>query len=122
MLLYAAYTENVFRIHKKKYGIGNSISLLLCNHLGYHINFKNKDVPLTYLSDGLRKLLVQKNNVLATNFKKMMDDNLVSQIKLNTYQGNCIRRGLPVHGQRRRTNGNTAKKLLSRLSGRSIRI
>ncbi len=121
MLLRAARTENVFRVHKKKYGVGNSIALLLCNHLGYHFNFKNKDVPLTYLADGLRKLLVQKNNVLATNLKKTMDDNLVTQIKLNTYQGNCIRRGLPVHGQRRRTNGNTAKKLLSKISSRSLR-
>jgi ribosomal protein S13 len=121
MFLLASQIENVFRMHKKKYGIGTSIALLLCSHLGYHSNFKVKDVPLTYLSEGLRKLLVQKNNVLYTNLKKVMDDNLVKQIKLNTYQGNCIRNGLPVRGQRRRTNGNTAKKLLSKVSSRSLR-
>jgi ribosomal protein S13 len=102
----------------KKVGIGSSLSVLFCNHLGYHPNAKAKKLPTTYVSDGLKKLLVIKQDFLSLNVRKVMEDNLIKQVRLNTYQGNCIRYTLPIHGQRRRTNAVTARKLLSKIVSR----
>jgi small subunit ribosomal protein S13 len=119
-LSYILFTrvENVYRINKKKVGIGSSLSLLFCAHQGYHPQIKVKKVPMTYISDGLKKILVLKQDLLSLSLKKTMEDNLIKQVKLNTYQGNSIRHALPLHGQRRRTNATTARKLLSKVVSR----
>jgi ribosomal protein S13 len=113
-----ARVDNVYRVYMKKVGIGSSLSILFCNHLGYHPNIKANKLPTTYVSDGLKKLLVIKQDFLSLNLKKTMEDNLIKQVRLNTYQGNCIRHTLPIHGQRRRTNGVTARKLLGKIVSR----
>lgn len=115
---YATVVDNAYRSYKKKYGIGHSISLLLCNHMGYHCNMKTSKIPHTYLADGVKKLLINKQDLLSLGLKKTMEDNLIKQVKLHTYKGNCIRSGLPLRGQRRRTNATTARKYLSRIVSR----
>jgi len=114
----ATIVENTYRSYKKKFGIGHSISMLLCNHMGYHENMKASRIPHTYLVDGVKKLLINKQELLSIGLKKTMEDNLIKQVKLHTYKGNCIRSGLPLRGQRRRTNANTARKYLSRIVSR----
>lgn len=114
----SARIENVYRVYTKKVGVGSSLSVLFCNHLGYHPNIKANKLPTTYVSDGLKKLLVIKQDFLSLNLKKVTEDNLIKQVRLNTYQGNCIRHTLPIHGQRRRTNAVTARKLLSKIVSR----
>jgi small subunit ribosomal protein S13 len=107
--------DNIYRSYKKRYGIGNSISLLLCAHSGYHPKTKSNSIPFTYINDNLKKLLINKQDLFSLSLKKTMEDNLIKQVKLNTYQGSNIRSGLPIRGQRRRTNANTARKLLSKI-------
>jgi small subunit ribosomal protein S13 len=115
---YAAVVDNAYRSYKKKYGIGHSISVLLCNHMGYHNNVKISKIPHTYLVDGVKKLLINKQDLLSLSLKKTMEDNLIKQVKLHTYKGNSIRNGLPLRGQRRRTNATTARRYLSRIVSR----
>jgi small subunit ribosomal protein S13 len=114
-----ARVDNIYRSYKRRYGIGNTLSLLLCSHSGYHPNIKINRIPFTYLNDSLKKLLLTKQELLSLNLKKIVEDNLTKQVKLNTYQGNSIRNGLPIRGQRRRTNANTARKLLSKIVSRA---
>jgi ribosomal protein S13 len=116
--IYYVRVENMYRVYKKKAGVGDSLSTLFCEHAGYHPNVKVNKIPMTYVNDGLKKLLVIKQEFLSLNLKKTMEDNLIKQVKLNTYQGNCIRNTLPIRGQRRRTNAITARKLLSKIVSR----
>lgn len=106
---------NVYRNYTKKYGIGSSLAILLCQHTGSHPYSRMRNISYSYLADGVKKLFVRKKDVLNFDFRKVMEDNLMKQVKLNTYKGNCIRNLLPVHGQRRRTNGLTARKLFSKV-------
>lgn len=108
--------ENNFRMLKKTYGIGSYLSLSLNNHMGYHPQFKYKNIPQSYLMDGLKNLLLSKTDLLGSNLKKQVENNIILEIKLNTYKGYFMRNHLPVRGQRRRTNGKTARKLAGRLS------
>ena len=119
---FARVIENAYRSYKKKYGMGHSISVLLCNHMGYHQNVKTVKIPHTYLNDGMKKLLVNKQDMMGLSLKKTVEDNLVRQIRLNTYKGTCIRSGLPLHGQRRRTNASTVHKLLSKIATRARKV
>jgi small subunit ribosomal protein S13 len=88
------------------YGIGNSSARRLCAAAGVKPAAKVKDLSDAEV-DKLR-LEVAKVTVegdlrrqVAMNIKRLMD--------LGTYRGGRHRRGLPVRGQRTRTNARTRK-------------
>jgi ribosomal protein S13 len=106
---------NVLQSFKENHGINTSISSLLCKQMGFHINCKKNAITSHYLLDNFKRLIMNKQPFLSQSLKKEMEENLLKKIKLNTYQGNCLRNQLPSRGQRRRTNASTAKKLLSKI-------
>ncbi|SFM33712.1 30S ribosomal protein S13 [Nitrosomonas communis] len=88
------------------YGIGNSTSQKICNELGIENSIKLKDISeaqLEQIREKVAKYTVEGDlrREISMNIKRLMD--------LGCYRGLRHRRGLPVRGQRTRTNARTRK-------------
>jgi small subunit ribosomal protein S13 len=88
------------------YGIGRTTSIKLCETLGIDTATKVSQIPEDLL-EGLRieiaKMTVEGDlrRVVTMNIKRLMD--------LGCYRGLRHRRGLPLRGQRTKTNARTRK-------------
>ena len=89
------------------YGVGKHVSLELCRKAGV-----NPDVNARELhEDELARIsaLLDKDYVVEGQLRRQISQN-VSRLKdINSYRGIRHRRGLPVRGQRTRTNARTRK-------------
>lgn len=88
------------------YGVGNTRALEICRVANVNPTSKVKDlseVELDALRSEVSKFMVEGDlrRERSMDIKRKMD--------LGTYQGIRHRRGLPVRGQRTRTNGRTRK-------------
>ncbi len=88
------------------YGIGNATSVKICMDLGIDPSVKLKDLSdsdVDKLRDYISKLTIEGDlrRELSINIKRLMD--------LGCYRGLRHRRGLPVRGQRTKTNARTRK-------------
>ncbi|KTC92710.1 30S ribosomal protein S13 [Legionella cincinnatiensis] len=88
------------------YGIGKPTSLKLCSAVGIDPSKKVSeltDAQLESLRTEIAKITVEGDlrRVVTMNIKRLMD--------LGCYRGLRHRRGLPVHGQRTKTNARTRK-------------
>jgi len=88
------------------YGIGRSVSRKICVEAGVNTASKIKDLSdsdIEKLRDGVAKHTVEGDlrREISMNIKRLMD--------LGSYRGLRHRRGLPVRGQRTRTNARTRK-------------
>jgi len=88
------------------YGIGHTRAQQICNAASVKADSKVKDLTEDQL-DALRgvvsKFIIEGDlrREVSMNIKRLMD--------LGAYRGLRHRRGLPVHGQRTRTNARTRK-------------
>jgi small subunit ribosomal protein S13 len=88
------------------YGVGRPRAKFICAQTGIATNKKVKDLDdseLEKLRDEVAKFIVEGDlrRELSMNIKRLMD--------LGCYRGLRHRRGLPVRGQRTRTNARTRK-------------
>lgn len=88
------------------YGIGRPRAQEICDKTGVSTTKKIKDLDdneLEKLRDEIGKFVVEGDlrREVSMNIKRLMD--------LGTYRGLRHRRGLPVRGQRTRTNARTRK-------------
>ncbi len=88
------------------YGIGRSSSINICQSVGIEINKKIRDLSdeqIDQLRDYISKLTIEGDlrREISMNIKRLMD--------LGCYRGLRHKRGLPVRGQRTRTNARTRK-------------
>jgi len=88
------------------YGIGRTRSQKICETTGVATNKKVKDLDdneLEKLREAVGKFVVEGDlrRELSMNIKRLMD--------LGCYRGMRHRKGLPVRGQRTRTNARTRK-------------
>jgi small subunit ribosomal protein S13 len=88
------------------YGIGKSCSMDICRSIGIDIDKKIKDLSeeqIDQLRDYVAKLTIEGDlrREISMNIKRLID--------LGCYRGLRHRRGLPVRGQRTRTNARTRK-------------
>ncbi len=88
------------------YGIGRSRARKICDAAGVNISAKIKD-----LSDGeMDKLREQVSKIpVEGDLRREVSMNIKRLIDLGCYRGQRHRRGLPVRGQRTRTNARTRK-------------
>ena len=88
------------------FGIGRSVAMKICETGGIDPYLKVQDLSEADL-DSLRSAVAERTvegdlrRELSMNVKRLMD--------LGTYRGIRHRRGLPVRGQRTRTNARTRK-------------
>ena len=88
------------------YGIGRSTAQKICEQVGIEHSKKIKDLTdgdLEKIREEVNKLTIEGDlrRELSMNIKRLMD--------LGCYRGVRHRRGLPLRGQRTRTNARTRK-------------
>jgi len=88
------------------FGVGRSQALRVCGAAGVKFDTKVKDLTeaeVTALRSAIAKLPVEGDlrREVAMNIKRLMD--------LGSYRGLRHRKGLPMRGQRTRTNARTRK-------------
>ena len=98
------------------YGVGRSMSNKVLADLGI-----NKDTYVRDLTDDeinqLREYL-DKNMMVEGDLRRDRSQNIKRLMEIGCYRGVRHRRGLPVHGQRTRTNARTRKGPKKTVAGR----
>ena len=89
------------------YGVGPQIARELCNKAGVNPLGQARDLH----EDELARLaaLMDKDYVVEGQLRRQLSQNISRLRDINCYRGIRHRRGLPVRGQRTRTNARTRK-------------
>ena len=89
------------------YGVGPKIALELCHKAGINPQGRAKDLR----EDELARLaaLLDKDYTVEGQLRRQVNQNVQRLKDISCYRGVRHRRGLPVRGQRTRTNARTRK-------------
>ena len=89
------------------YGVGPGIARELCRKAGIEPTLKAKDLG----ENDLAKLAVLLDNdyTVEGQLRRQINQNIARLREINCYRGVRHRKGLPVRGQRTRTNARTRK-------------
>lgn len=89
------------------YGVGPTVALELCRKAGVNPQLRAKDLR----EDELARLavLLDKDYVVEGQLRRQVNQNIQRLKEIGCYRGIRHRRGLPVRGQRTRTNARTRK-------------
>jgi len=97
------------------YGIGKQAAKEICYKLGFA-----KNLTIAQLTEDQKLSLIKYINskyLIENNLEIKIQKDINNLIKNNSYRGFCHKSGLPVRGQRSRTNARTqkaqSKKILS---------
>jgi small subunit ribosomal protein S13 len=106
---YQLLNVRLYKVLLEIYGINLSRVRLICNSFGLKMDVKLKDIS--------RRTLRLMNYFV---FKRFLSDKRLNRVrrelnqgilKSGSYRGLSRRRGLPVRGQRTKSNASTSKKL-----------
>ena len=89
------------------YGVGPAIARELCRKAGVEPTLKAKDLG----ESDLARLagLLDNDYVVEGQLRRQVNQNIARLREINCYRGIRHRKGLPVRGQRTRTNARTRK-------------
>jgi len=90
------------------YGIGPTRALVICEKAHIDPETKVKDLTEEQLKK-IRDVMTSSNFVVEGDLRREVSINIKRKIDLACYQGIRHRQGLPVHGQRTKTNARTRK-------------
>lgn len=98
------------------YGIGNSRAKKLVDMTGVNPDTRVRDLT----EDEVNRLrdAIEKNYVVEGDLRREVQMNIKRLIDIGSYRGLRHRRGLPVRGQRTRTNARTRKGPRRTVGGR----
>ena len=101
------------------YGIGSTTSLKILSELGISPDTKVNDLT----EDEVNKLreVIDKEYRVEGDLRKEVDLNIKRLIEIGSYRGLRHRRGLPLHGQRTRTNARAKRGPRKTVAGRGQR-
>jgi small subunit ribosomal protein S13 len=91
------------------YGIGIPTSKNLLNKLNIDLNLKLPELTERNLSD-LRDIVENENLKLEGDLKRLISLNIKRLIDIQSFRGKRHLKGLPVRGQRTRTNNRTSRR------------
>jgi len=92
------------------YGIGISRSQMILKKLNIDPGKKIPDLTDKDISD-IRDFLESEEFKLEGDLKKIINSNIRRLVDINSFRGRRHLKGLPVRGQRTRTNNRTSRKL-----------
>ena len=98
------------------YGIGPNISKALLTATGVNPDTRVKDLSEDEVAR-LREYIDRRLKVEG-DLRREVDMNIKRLMEINCYRGIRHRRGLPVHGQRTRTNARTKRGARKTVAGR----
>jgi small subunit ribosomal protein S13 len=101
------------------YGIGRSTSNALLAQASVNPDTRVKDLSEADVSQ-LRQL-IDANLMVEGDLRRQVHMNIKRLSEIGCYRGNRHRRGLPVHGQRTKTNARTRKGPKKTVAGRGRR-
>jgi small subunit ribosomal protein S13 len=89
------------------YGVGPKVARELCHKAGVNPNAKAKELR----EDEVARIaaLLDKDYTVEGQLRRQVAQNIARLKDINSYRGLRHRRGLPVRGQRTRTNARTRK-------------
>lgn len=89
------------------FGIGRTLSNQLIEKLGLDKNMRAQNLT----EDDIAKInaILQADYVVEGDLRRQIQNNIKRLIGINCYRGSRHRSGLPVRGQRTRTNSRTRK-------------
>lgn len=90
------------------HGIGRSLSRKLCKSIGVNPTTRISDLTESEV-DALRQVIISSNIKVEGDLRREVAMNIKRLIDLGCYRGLRHRRGLPVRGQRTKTNARTRK-------------
>jgi small subunit ribosomal protein S13 len=89
------------------YGIGRTTSQQVCDQTGMSRDTRVRD--LTEEEVARLRSFVDQNLKVEGDLRREVSQNIKRKMEIGNYEGLRHRRGLPVHGQRTRTNARTRK-------------
>ena len=89
------------------FGIGRSTAQLVCDQAKLSRDTRVRD--LTEDEVATLRTFIDANLKIEGDLRREIAGHIKRKIEIGTYQGIRHRRGLPVHGQRTRTNARTRK-------------
>ncbi len=89
------------------FGVGRPTSQLVCDQTGLSRDTRVRDLT----DDEVAKLrtFIDSNLKVEGDLRREVAANIKRKVEIGSYEGVRHRRGLPVHGQRTRTNARTRK-------------
>ena len=89
------------------FGVGRATSKKICNGVGISPDTRVRD--LTEEEVAQLRAFVDANVQVEGDLRREVAANIKRKVEIGSYEGLRHRRGLPVHGQRTRTNARTRK-------------
>lgn len=89
------------------YGIGRPTATLICEEAGIDPSTRVKD--LTEDEAGKIRKIIETNYVVEGDLRRETSMNIKRLMEIGSYRGIRHRRGLPVRGQKTKTNARTRK-------------
>lgn len=89
------------------YGIGQPTATLICKETGVNPDVRVKD--LTEEDEAKLREYIDKNLIVEGDKRREVQLNIKRLVEVGCYRGVRHRRGLPVRGQRTKTNARTRK-------------
>ena len=90
------------------YGLGLKRALILCESTGLDPDMRADDLAEDQLNK-ISEAIIEKNFVVEGDLRREVNSNIKRLEAIRCYRGTRHRRGLPVRGQRTRTNSRTRK-------------
>ena len=97
-------------LFSQRYGIGKTISIILCNFLGISNNFLTSKLPLSTYYNKLSFFFSNNLNYLDDSLMNFTSERHEALKSLKTYTGFRLLNGYPINGQRTRSNYKTSRK------------
>jgi small subunit ribosomal protein S13 len=94
---------------QKIYGIGKKQSQNICSKLGFNKNSFISDLTKKQ-KQNLLVVLNKLNIIIKSELKRSLQNSKQKLISSRSFRGTRSLQGLPIRGQRTRTNAKTAKK------------
>jgi small subunit ribosomal protein S13 len=98
------------------FGVGRTRSRQICE--GAHISRDTRVRDLTDEEVAQLRAYVDQNLKVEGDLRREVAANIKRKVEIGSYEGLRHRRGLPVHGQRTRTNARTRKGPKKTVAGR----
>jgi small subunit ribosomal protein S13 len=89
------------------FGIGRTTSQMVCDQTGMSRETRVRD--LTEEEVSRLRAYIDQNLKVEGDLRREVSQNIKRKMEIGNYEGLRHRRGLPVHGQRTRTNARTRK-------------
>ncbi len=98
------------------YGVGRKTALDICEKLGLKLGMRAKDLTEAELKQIASVL--ENEYMIEGQLRRQINQNIVRLKKIGCYKGIRHGRGLPVNGQRTRTNARTRKGRKKTVAGK----